>query len=136
MVDRAHRWVHLQIRSLREWREHGPDAPLDGLLTRALAGVEALEVAGALSAGEAAEAVRRLREEVPRAPVVDGPEAAALLERLLEEVPPGPEPPVHAQNRFEGALFLLATIGAADGLAWDARMRERLGWPTLEEELA
>jgi hypothetical protein len=140
MVDLTQRWLHGRVRSMREWRDAFPGEPLDEQLTKALAGVEALVVAGALPAEAAPAWERRLRtvaagdEDVPAPSAACRDAAAALLEAALERLPAGIDPPFDDQQRFEGALHVLAVAGAVDAAAWDARFRERVGWPSDEEE--
>lgn len=125
---------------LRQWRRDDPDGGVDEFLDRALAGVEALEVASALSQSDAARWRDRLRSDaaadLPRPDANADARAAGevLLDDLLADLAPEPELDEQRLERFEGALHLLATVGAADAARWDGRLRERLGWPTAEEE--
>ncbi len=137
-MDRTERWLHSRRRAIRAWRDDGPGAVTQSL-EEALAGVEALEAAGALSAGAAAEwrAIFAREADDRVAPAVD-PETADRAQRflagLLASVPPEPADDDPQAERFEAAVHLLSAVGAVDARAWDARLRERAGWPTAEEE--
>jgi hypothetical protein len=100
------------------------------------AAVHALCVAGLLGENEA-ERWLTGREAEPALRLDDGmrAQAAALLEELLGHVPAGDDGLDADLNRFEGALGALAEIGAVEYDPWDARMGERLGWPSAEEEM-
>jgi hypothetical protein len=118
-VDWAEQWLHQAL--LGGSPEHGLDA------------LEALEAAGALSAEAAARWRRRFAGAADEpVPVVVREHAERLLTAWLEAVPRGHD----AVRRFQGASELLAAVGAVDGVVWDARLRERAGWPSAEEELA
>lgn len=134
-MNRADRWLHGELRMIREWDLDGADEPT----AKALAGVDALEAAGAIGA-EAAEGWRaRFRDPAPD-PALAAPEqreaGERLLQRLLREVPRGAGGVEPSIERFNAAVHLLATLGAADPRAWDDRLRERAGWPSEEEEMA
>lgn len=141
-VNRAERWLHGRTRALRQWRRDDPDGRTQELLERALAGTDALELAGALGPAEASAWRERLRADAaadpprPDIPPQTRTTGDALLEDLLSDVPPDLEGGEEQLERFEGALELLATLGAVDAAAWDDRMRGRLGWPSEEEEHA
>jgi hypothetical protein len=140
-TDRAQRWLHERVRALRDWRRREPDWPLDELLVKALAGVEALVAADAVPAADGEAWAARLRAEAAGGAGRPDPgpavraRADAVLAGHLGRLPDGAEPPDEALQRFEGVLHLLSAVGAADAGAWDARQRERAGWPTAEEEL-
>jgi hypothetical protein len=61
--------------------------------------------------------------------------ANAVREDLLAAIPTDAEEEYVELNRFEGAVHALTQVGVSVG-DWDARLRERLGWPTEEEEHA
>lgn len=106
------------------------------LLEESLAGVAALEAAGVLSAAEAEAWRDRCRRDAGGdrvARVAATPQQREAAEALLEELLEAGE---DGEERFSGALLALRIAGAVDASAWDARMRERYGWPTAEEELA
>lgn len=141
-VDRVEQWLHSRRHGLRQWRRDDPGGGVDELLERALAGIEALEVAGALSGSDAAAWRERLGAEATDDPQVPSGSAEAraagerVLEELLRDIPPALEGGEDRLERFEGAVYVLAAVGAADGAEWDARLRRRLGWPSAEEEWA
>jgi hypothetical protein len=140
-MNRADRWLHEQRRTIRDWRRDGMDDAVAESLERAHAGLEALEAAGAVSA----ESASRWRVILARAAAGEsheaaGPELSERAERFLAGLlrtlwpdPHGDDPNV---ERFEAAVHMLAAVGAVDGRAWDARLREHLGWPSAEEERA
>ncbi len=114
--------------------ERGAD--LEG---RVAGSVGALARVGLLSATEAELWRTRLSEserERPLATVSVREQAARLLGDLLDEVQRDEEIGDPGYHRFEGALEALSELGAADYDAWDARLRERLGRPSQQEELA
>src|SRR4051794_10681150 len=117
------------------WRRHGRG--VEETLTGALAGVEALAAAGAISDPEANAWRDRLRADPE--PAEDRPELRAAADRLLTELLGAVSPEdddLAAISRWEGAVRLLVAAGAADGAAWEARRREHLREPEVEEEWA
>jgi hypothetical protein len=134
-MNEAERWLHETLGALRD--DPGAELP-----EKARTGVEALQAAGVLDAGSAAGWLQAFKAEAngerDRPPA--DPELAARADRFLasrlEPLQRDPEwDDVHVQ-RFEGALDLLRSVGAVDGREWDARFRERVGWPAVEDERA
>jgi hypothetical protein len=128
-VNRAERWLHGQRAALRF--AHG-----DGAGVSTAAGLEALAAAGALTPAEAQEWRTALADVAPAQFPRARPRAEAYLEETLAAIPRDPEDDHPAVVRFDAALDLFAEVGAADHGVWDARLRERAGWPTPEEERA
>jgi hypothetical protein len=60
--------------------------------------------------------------------------AARILGELLEAVPNDGEGVDLEYERFQGALEALQSLGAVEYQEWDRRLRERLGWPSAEDE--
>ena len=136
-VAAVQRWLHGARRRTRERREGGPPGAADDAVEEGLAGLEALVAAGALTQAEAKPWRAALQgPPAPAAPADLARHAEATLSALLARVPAGPGHDDVALERFEGALNLLSAIGAVDAAAWDARLRERAGWPSDEEERA
>jgi len=125
-MDRAEAWLHRELELATEWDERGRDESLE----RVRAGLEALAIAGAVSAVSAAEWRERLAGQEPVVAEVGLREAGdRLLAALLDASDPG-------LVDFGAALALLRAVGAVDHRSWDARRRERLGRPSAEEERA
>jgi hypothetical protein len=111
----------------------------DGERPDATAAIAALRALALLDADEAEHWRALLAAGGGPAPEPDADarrHADALLAELLSRVPPGDEDMGSDRDRFEGALHALVEVGAADGPAWDARLREVTGEPSEEEELA
>lgn len=133
-MNSADRWLHLAWRGIGNWRDAGPEAVAEPR-EKALAGVDALEVAGVVPAA-AAGAWRAVyvREAGGEQHADAGPElrerGERLLAALLDAVPDDDA------EEFRAALDVLAAAGAVDADAWDAKLRERLGHPSAEDERA
>jgi hypothetical protein len=119
MLSRTESWLHLELKRRRQ---------LPVSILESVAGVDALEAVGALSAETAAEWRTVFASDGTEDPTIGSvAEAEQLLTRLL------PTQPEH-KTRFEGALRLLSAVGAADASEWDKRKRRQLGWPETEED--
>lgn len=141
-VDRVGRWLFGQRRALAEWHRDRPSGASGERLDGALAGVEALAAVGAITressvswSEEFARAAAAGRVLSTTAPEDVQHHGEALAEQLLACLLEDPDEDDENFERFDGAVELLGAIGAIDPLAWDARMRERAGWPTQEAEL-
>ena len=140
-LNRAARWLYAQRRDLIEWHRDGPSGAVAEALGPVLAGVEALEAVGAIGEESASywrDALRRAAAgEAPSVEASDDIRAAAtdLLAELLAAVPNEPDWDDATAARFEGAVELLAAIGAVDPVAWEAELRQHTGEPTEQEEL-
>lgn len=132
-MDRAEQWLFSQLETLTDdfLRANGEDE----LRERALAGVAALQAAGTLDAEAARIWARRFTEDEP-APEADEHVRAAARDLLIRVVDDAENDPETAQRRFHPMLEVLTQAGAADYDEWDTHLRERLGWPSEEEELA
>lgn len=134
-MNRADRWLHRELRALRERHDDGDD--VHEALERALAGLEALQAAGVLDAAASDQWRAAFYSDAGIGPQPHlTPAAEQFLAELLETLEPDPEGMHPAVQRFEGALHMLAVIGAVDPRDWDAKQRARLGWESAEEELA
>jgi hypothetical protein len=139
-MNRADRWLHGELRAIRR-RSDWPDDAVAESLERARAGLEALEVAGAVPASSASRwRVVLAREAAGEGRVVAGPEVSGHAERFLTGLLGTLRPDLDGEGpnvlRFEAAVHVLSAVGAVDGRKWDARLRERVGWPSEEEERA
>src|SRR4051812_19279304 len=133
--ERAQSFLHTQLQWVRTFHDRHGDEPWAERDGRADGAVGALRAAGLLDDEDAERwRARLLAPPAEWASAGDAvrERAAALLGELLDAVTPGDDAGV---QRFEGALHALAEVGAASG-EWDGRLRERLGRPPLEEELA
>lgn len=141
-MDAVQRWLHTQRSRLLEALDDGPAGVRDhagAVLEPVLDGVEALAAAGAISREEAAKWRAGLEADATRgrrSAAAPDPRAEAVLAELLDALAPDPEDDEAGLDRFEGALRLLSAAGLADAGEWDARLRERAGWPTAAQELA
>jgi hypothetical protein len=129
-MNRADRWLHGELLAIRRWRIRGLDDVVAGSLEGARAGLEALEVAGAVSAASASRwRVVTAREAGGERRVLAGPEVSGRAERfladLLDALGPGLEEDVANVLRFEAAVEVFSAVGAVDGREWYARSRER-----------
>lgn len=121
-MNRAERWLHGRRAALRFTGVQGEET-----LTKSLAGLGALAAAGAIPAGVVEEWRAALADpSLPQHPEARE-RAEAHLQGLLAE---------GAIERMEPALHLFQEVGAVDFELWDARLRERAGWPSAEEERA
>src|SRR4051794_30443355 len=119
------RWLHRRRDALRMWRGEGRG--VEETLTGALAGVEALAAAGALSDGEARAWRERLNAD-PEPPEAR-PELRAAADQVLADLLGAVSPDsddLAGIERWAGAARLLGAAGAVDVAAWDARRREHL----------
>jgi hypothetical protein len=137
-MNRADRWLHGELRAIRRWRIDPLDDGIAERLEEAHAGLEALEVAGALSAASASRwRVVLSREAGGERRVVAGPEVRGRAERfladLLDTLRPDPEGDPANVVKFQAAVEVFSAVGAADGREWDARLSKRLSG---EEERA
>lgn len=142
-MDRAQQWLHGRRRALQHWATDGPAHGTGELLTKALAGLEALGSAGALSADEAAAWRAELRTAAsgpsdvrfePKVAPVTRESAGRLLHELLEQAVAEDNELGPAGQRFEGAAHLLGAAGVIDAAEWDNRERTLRGWPSEKEE--
>jgi hypothetical protein len=129
-MNRADRWLHGELRAIRRWRIRSLDDVVAQSLEGARAGLDALEVAGAVSAASAARwRVVLAREAGGERRVVVGPEVSARAERLLgdllDALGPDVDRDVAGVLRFEAAVEVFSAVGAVDGGEWWARLRER-----------
>jgi hypothetical protein len=129
-MNRADRWLHGELRAIRRRRIRSLDDGVAERLGGALAGLGALEVAGAVSAASASRwRVVLAREAGGERRVVAGPEVRGRAERfladLLDTLPPDVEGDGAGVMRFEAAVEVFSAVGAVDGREWDARFRER-----------
>jgi hypothetical protein len=139
-MNRADRWVHGELLAIRRWRIRALDDLVAGSLEGAHAGLEALEVAGAVSAASASRWRAVLaREAGGERRVVAGPEVGGRAERfladLLDALGPGLEEDVANVLRFEAAVEVFSAVGAVDGREWYARRARRSGEERGAEEL-
>jgi hypothetical protein len=141
-MSASEQWLYGRRRVVLDWHADGPPGAAEESLERALAGIDALHAAGVLTPDEVSAWRDRFATEpsAGRARPSVAPEAAAdaarVLEELLAAVPAEDAPDEASYERFEGALELLAAVGAVDVTAWDSRLRARTGQPTREEEQA
>jgi hypothetical protein len=129
-MNRADRWLHGELLAIRRWRSRSLDDVVAGSLDGTRAGLEALEVAGAVSVASASRWRAVLaREAGGERRVVAGPEVSGRAERfladLLDALGPGLEEDVANVLRFEAAVEVFSAVGAVDGREWYARSRER-----------
>jgi hypothetical protein len=139
-MNRADRWLHGELLAIRRWRIRGLDDVVAGSLEGARAGLEALEVAGAVSAASASRwRVVLAREAGGERRVVAGAEVSGRAERfladLLDALGPGLEEDVANVLRFEAAVEVFSAVGAVDGREWYARQERRSGEEGGAEEL-
>jgi hypothetical protein len=130
-VDTAHAWLH---RQLDLWEEL-PDRARNP--ATALAGVDALVAAGALTHDDAVIWRRRLvddRDADPQPSRATCFAASGLLQELFDAS--AGDPDGDERGRFDGALELCNAIGAVDARAWRERQRLRDGVPSEDEEAA
>src|SRR3954471_14735191 len=140
--ERALSFLHDQLRWVETFADEiaaGAAAPeRDGRVAGALG---ALLAAGVIDADEA-QAWRARLTGAGAGGAGAGDEdvrsrGAAVLEELLDAVPADDDQGAGVQrDRFDGAVAALRAVGAADGAEWDDRLRQRLGWPSWDEELA
>jgi hypothetical protein len=138
-MNRADRWLHGELRAIRRWRIRSLDdvQSLEG----ARAGLDALEVAGAVSAASTARwRVILAREAGGERRVVVGPEVSARAERLLgdllDALGPDVDRDVAGVLRFESAVEVFSAVapstvasgghGSASGVR--ARKSEPRSW--------
>jgi hypothetical protein len=139
-MNRADRWLHGELLAIRRWRSRSLDDVVAGSLDGTRAGLEALEVAGAVSVASASRWRAVLaREAGGERRVVAGPEVSGRAERfladLLDALGPGLEEDVANVRRFEAAVEVFAAVGAVDGREWYARQERRSGEEGGAEEL-
>ena len=131
-VTQADRWLYGQLRTIGTWRDDPVGEAVAESLAHALAGVDALAAAGTLSAATATEwRVVFERAAAGDDRTVAGPELRDRATRVLGELLEAPD-----TEEFQAALHLIAAIGATDGGEWNAKLRERHGWASIEEERA
>lgn len=136
--ERALSLLHAQLDRWPLGVEPRPERGAD-LEGRVAGTVGALVRVGLLSAEEAPLWRKRLSASERAAPVAAAPvraQAARALGGLLDRVPSDGQIGDRDYHRFEGALEALSEVGAADYDEWDAHLRERLGRPSEQEELA
>jgi hypothetical protein len=129
-MNRADRWMHGELRAIRRWRIRSLDDVVADSLEGARAGLDALEVAGAVSAASASRwRVVFAREAGGGSRLVAGPEVSARAERFLADVLEALRPDVEGDVanvlRFEAAVEVFSAVGAVDGGEWYARLGER-----------
>jgi hypothetical protein len=140
-MDRADRWLHRELSVIRSRRDDFADDAVVESLDSARAGLDALEAAGAVSAATASIwRVALAREATGGRPAVAtaelGGRARRHLAELLEALGPEPHMDDPGVVRFQAAADLFSALGAVDGRGWDARLRERTGRPSADEEHA
>lgn len=116
--------------AIQRWRILSLDDVVAGSLGGARAGLEALEVAGAVSAASASRWRGVLaREAGGERRVVAGPEVSGRAERFLADLLDALGPDLEGDDanvlRFQAAVGVFSAVGAVDGREWDARLRER-----------
>jgi hypothetical protein len=129
-MNRADRSLHGELGAIRRWRIDPVDDVVAERLEGALVGLEALEVAGVVSAASASRwRVVFAREAGGERRVVAGPEVSARAERflagLLDTLRPDVEGDVANVLRFEAAVEVFSAVGAVDRGEWYARLDER-----------
>jgi hypothetical protein len=139
-MNGADRWLHGELRAIRRWRIRSLDDVVAGSLEGARAGLEALEVAGAVPAASASRwRAVLVREAGGERRVVAGPEVSGRAERfladLLDALGPDLEEDVANVLRFQAAVELFSAVGAVDGREWYARQERRSGEEGGAEEL-
>lgn len=135
-MDRAEAWLLTCEARLRD-SMHDPDW-IGRRRDEAHQAVDALVSVGVLSGDRAVLWTQRLSAGSPHLPGAGSPaaleQAELFLGELLDACGDDPESNEDGLHRFEGALIMLAGAGLANAQKWDRRLRERAGWPSVEEE--